>query len=98
MWISLSSSEAAALKCHMLGVGPAASSTLADGVNGSTSGRMRRRWVTCFRAATVPPITIAALMMTRFLMMYCPSRVGAHGTCTKQTCGRSTSGRKVPGI
>jgi hypothetical protein len=28
---------------------------------------------------TVPPITIAAAMITRFLMMYCPSSVGAHG-------------------
>ncbi len=47
---------------------------------------------------TAPPTAIAALMSTRFLMMYCPSSVGAQGMCVKHTSGSSTSGRKVPGI
>jgi len=39
-------------------------------------GCYRTRASAC-RSRTVPPITSAAEMMSRFLMMYCPSIVGA---------------------
>src|SRR6185369_14902939 len=36
---------------------------------------------------TVAPTTIAAAISTRFLMMYCPSSVGAYGNLVKVSCG-----------
>src|SRR5436309_1589230 len=47
---------------------------------------------------TVAPTTIPALISTRFLMMYCPSRVGAHGKRAKTSWGNSAMGVKVPSI
>lgn len=52
----------------------------AGGGGESAQGRVRpapRRYTVSLRRRTVPPTTSAAEMISRFLMMYCPSIVGA---------------------
>src|ERR1700722_14880111 len=45
----------------------------------------------------VAPTTIAADIKTTFLMMYCPSSVGAYGKCFQVSEGKKSNGRNVPG-
>ena len=48
---------------------------------------------------TVPPMTMAPERIIRFLMMYCPSRVGNQKMpFWKVISGRINKGRKVPNI
>ena len=47
---------------------------------------------------TVAPITIPALTSTMFLIMYCPSSVGAYGICAKVSWGKKINGVMVPSI
>ena len=61
-----------------------------------TSSAPPRRTVPCQR--TRAPTTIAAASRTRFLKIYCPSRVSTNGGCAKTTAGFSAIGDIAPSI